>query len=99
METQSDNNLPAIACRNLQTDYQSTLQRPILNGIDLQINHGEFVALLGLGILFRVQFAGKRILAVAAAALLAITGAVIATYPFAARWSRGNLEMTTLDVG
>lgn len=48
METSFDHNLPAIACHNLQTDYQSTLQRPILNGIDLQINHGEFVALLGL---------------------------------------------------
>jgi phosphonate transport system ATP-binding protein len=43
-----DNSLPAITCRNLHTDYQSTLQRPILNGIDVQINHGEFVALLGL---------------------------------------------------
>ena len=48
MEPLLENNLPAIACRNLRTDYQSTLQRPILNGIDIQINHGEFVALLGL---------------------------------------------------
>ena len=39
---------PAIACQNLRTAYQSTLKRPILNGIDLKINHGEFVALLGL---------------------------------------------------
>ena len=39
---------PAIACRNIRTAYQSTLHRPILNGIDLEIQHGEFVALLGL---------------------------------------------------
>jgi phosphonate transport system ATP-binding protein len=48
MEPLLDNNLPAIACHNVRTEYQSTLQRPILNGIDLQINHGEFVALLGM---------------------------------------------------
>ena len=42
------NNLPAITCQNVKTAYQSTLNRPILNGIDLQINQGEFVALLGL---------------------------------------------------
>ncbi|MBD2177449.1 ATP-binding cassette domain-containing protein [Pseudanabaena sp. FACHB-1998] len=38
----------AIACRNVRTGYQASLKRPILNGIDLQINQGEFVALLGL---------------------------------------------------
>jgi len=43
-----DQNCAAIACHHLYTAYQSTLKRPILNGIDLQINHGEFVALLGL---------------------------------------------------
>ncbi len=48
MEPLPDNNLPAIACHNIRTEYQSTLHRPILNGIDLQINHGEFVALLGM---------------------------------------------------
>jgi phosphonate transport system ATP-binding protein len=48
MEPLSEKNLPAIACQNLRTAYKSNLQRPILNGIDLQINHGEFVALLGL---------------------------------------------------
>jgi phosphonate transport system ATP-binding protein len=48
MPTLFESNSPAIACKNLRTDYQSTLKRPILNGIDLQINHGEFVALLGL---------------------------------------------------
>ncbi len=48
MEPLLDNNLPAIACHNVRTEYQSTLQRPILNGIDLQINPGEFVALLGM---------------------------------------------------
>ncbi|PZO39643.1 MAG: phosphonate ABC transporter ATP-binding protein [Pseudanabaena frigida] len=48
MLTPVEKDLPAIACHNVQTDYQATLKRPILNGIDLQINHGEFVALLGL---------------------------------------------------
>lgn len=48
MEPLLDNDLPAIACHNICTEYQSTLHRPILNGIDLQINHGEFVALLGM---------------------------------------------------
>ncbi len=48
MKPLSENNSPAIACRNLRTAYQPTLKRPILNGIDLQINRGEFVALLGL---------------------------------------------------
>jgi len=48
MEPLSDRNLPAIACHNIRTEYQSALQRPILNGIDVQINHGEFVALLGM---------------------------------------------------
>jgi len=48
MELLSENNSPAIACHNVRTTYQSTLKRPILNGIDLEINHGEFVALLGL---------------------------------------------------
>lgn len=48
MEPLPDNNLPAIVCQNIRTDYQATLQRPILNGIDLEINHGEFVALLGM---------------------------------------------------
>ncbi len=48
MLTPVEKNLPAIACHNVRTDYQATLKRPILNGIDLQINHGEFVALLGL---------------------------------------------------
>jgi len=48
MQTLIEKDLPAIACQNVFTDYQSTLKRPILNGIDLKINHGEFVALLGL---------------------------------------------------
>ena len=48
MEPLSDQNLPAIACHNVRTSYQSTLKRPILNGIDLEVKHGEFVALLGL---------------------------------------------------
>ena len=48
MESLSKNNVAAIECHNVRTAYQPTLKRPILNGIDLQINHGEFVALLGL---------------------------------------------------
>ena len=48
MELESENNSPAIVCHNVSTAYQATLNRPILNGIDLKINHGEFVALLGL---------------------------------------------------
>lgn len=48
MEPLLGNNSQAIACHNICTGYQSTLKRPILNGIDLQINHGEFVALLGM---------------------------------------------------
>jgi len=39
---------PAIECHNLKTAYSPSLQRPILNGISCQIDHGEFVALLGL---------------------------------------------------
>ncbi len=46
--SETENNSPAIACHNVRTAYQPKLKRPILNGIDLQINHGEFVALLGL---------------------------------------------------
>jgi phosphonate transport system ATP-binding protein len=37
-----------IECRNLETAYVKSLNRPILNGIDCQINPGEFVVLLGL---------------------------------------------------
>ncbi|MBD2188832.1 phosphonate ABC transporter ATP-binding protein [Pseudanabaena mucicola] len=48
MQPLPDQNLPAIACHNVRTAYQSTLKRPILNGIDLEIKHGEFVALLGM---------------------------------------------------
>jgi phosphonate transport system ATP-binding protein len=47
-EHMPDSTLPAIACHNLSTNYQSMLKRPILNGIDLEVKHGEFVALLGL---------------------------------------------------
>jgi phosphonate transport system ATP-binding protein len=37
-----------IECHNLETAYTASLNRPILNGIDLEINQGEFVVLLGL---------------------------------------------------
>ena len=39
---------PVIECHQLETAYQPTLSRPILNKIDCQIHQGEFVALLGL---------------------------------------------------
>jgi len=44
----SQSNVNFIECCHLQTDYISSLQRPILNGINCQINQGEFVVLLGL---------------------------------------------------
>lgn len=37
-----------IECKNLKTPYNTTLNRPILNGINCKICQGEFVALLGL---------------------------------------------------
>ncbi|MDX2254704.1 MAG: ATP-binding cassette domain-containing protein [Pseudanabaenaceae cyanobacterium bins.39] len=48
LDYQSASKSPAIACHGLRTEYKSALKRPILNNIDLQIKHGEFVALLGL---------------------------------------------------
>ena len=37
-----------IECHKVQTAYTKNLNRPILNGINCQINQGEFVVLLGL---------------------------------------------------
>ncbi len=37
-----------IECHNLETAYSNALHRPILNGINLEIEQGEFVVLLGL---------------------------------------------------
>ncbi|OSO97428.1 phosphonate ABC transporter ATP-binding protein [Cylindrospermopsis raciborskii CENA303] len=37
-----------IECHNLKTSYTPSSNRPILNGIDLEIAQGEFVVLLGL---------------------------------------------------
>lgn len=37
-----------IDCYNLETAYTASLNRPILNGVNCQIKHGEFVVLLGL---------------------------------------------------
>jgi phosphonate transport system ATP-binding protein len=37
-----------IDCQNLETAYSKSLKRPILNGVNCQIQRGEFVALLGL---------------------------------------------------
>lgn len=39
---------PVIECHEVETAYQPSLKRPILNGINCQIHSGEFVALLGL---------------------------------------------------
>jgi phosphonate transport system ATP-binding protein len=44
----SRSNVNCIECSNLETDYISSLKRPILNNINCKINQGEFVALLGL---------------------------------------------------
>ena len=41
-------NKSIIECQKVQTAYTKNLNRPILNGIDCQINQGEFVVLLGL---------------------------------------------------
>jgi phosphonate transport system ATP-binding protein len=37
-----------IECHNLETAYSTSLNRPILNNINLEIAQGEFVVLLGL---------------------------------------------------
>lgn len=39
---------PLIECQGVETAYSAALNRPILNGINLQIHQGEFVVLLGL---------------------------------------------------
>jgi phosphonate transport system ATP-binding protein len=44
----SASNVNSIQCHHLETDYISSLQRPILSDISCQINQGEFVVLLGL---------------------------------------------------
>jgi phosphonate transport system ATP-binding protein len=41
-------NYPVIKCQNVETAYSKSLNRPILNGINCQIQQGEFVVLLGL---------------------------------------------------
>jgi phosphonate transport system ATP-binding protein len=37
-----------IHCQNVETAYSKTLNRPILNRVNFEINRGEFVVLLGL---------------------------------------------------
>ncbi|KAF3889106.1 MULTISPECIES: phosphonate ABC transporter ATP-binding protein [Nostocales] len=37
-----------IHCQNVETVYSTTLERPILNRVNFEINRGEFVVLLGL---------------------------------------------------
>ena len=44
----SKSNVNCIECSHVESDYVSSLQRPILNNINCQINQGEFVVLLGL---------------------------------------------------
>jgi phosphonate transport system ATP-binding protein len=44
----SKSNVNCIECSHVESDYVLSLQRPILNNINCQINQGEFVVLLGL---------------------------------------------------
>ncbi|MFN4955539.1 MAG: phosphonate ABC transporter ATP-binding protein [Aphanizomenon sp.] len=44
----SKSNVSLIKCSHLETVYIESLQRPILNDINCEINPGEFVVLLGL---------------------------------------------------
>ncbi|TAE59676.1 MAG: phosphonate ABC transporter ATP-binding protein [Nostocales cyanobacterium] len=37
-----------IECQNLETAYTTSLNRPILNNVNLEIEQGEFIVLLGL---------------------------------------------------
>lgn len=41
-------NQPVIECCDVETAYATSLNRPIINGINSTINRGEFVVLLGL---------------------------------------------------
>jgi phosphonate transport system ATP-binding protein len=41
-------NDPVIECQDIITTYSTSLNSPILNGINCQIHRGEFVVLLGL---------------------------------------------------
>jgi phosphonate transport system ATP-binding protein len=61
----------AIACNDVETAYHPSLKRPILNGIDCQIQQGEFVALLGL------NGAGKSTLLRAFVGLIPLQGGKI----------------------
>jgi phosphonate transport system ATP-binding protein len=61
-----------IECRDLYSPYKASLGRPILNGINLKINPGEYVALLGL------NGAGKSSLLKAIAGLVPIDKGEIA---------------------
>ena len=44
----SESHVNFIECSQLESDYISSLQRPILNNVNCHINQGEFVVLLGL---------------------------------------------------
>jgi phosphonate transport system ATP-binding protein len=48
LSNSSKNNVNFIECSHVESDYISSLHRPILNNISCQINQGEFVVLLGL---------------------------------------------------
>ncbi|AFZ00234.1 phosphonate ABC transporter ATP-binding protein [Calothrix sp. PCC 6303] len=41
-------NETVIDCQNLESIYSKSLKRPIINGVNCQIQRGEFVVLLGL---------------------------------------------------
>jgi phosphonate transport system ATP-binding protein len=60
-----------IECNNVETSYSTSVNRPILNRINCQINRGEFVVLLGL------NGAGKSTLLRTLVGLVPIIGGVI----------------------
>jgi competence protein ComEC len=58
-----------------------------------------FIAAIFLAVALRAQFPGGTWIGRASALALVAIGAVIAIFPFAPRWSHGQLELTVLDVG
>jgi len=58
-----------------------------------------FVLGIVVAALPRLEFRWRNSLAVGASAILLGVAVVIATFPFAAQWHRGEMEVTVLDVG
>jgi competence protein ComEC len=58
-----------------------------------------FITLRSIVTCLRLRFAGRKTTVWSLLAVLAVAGAVIATYPFSPRMSGGKLELTVLDVG